>query len=76
MLLRIQPDEGAGIDHLGTQSIVLLARAVAPIDPVRLTKLGQLGHPIQEMTVLSTGLPVVPGGHAGSSSLKGAPNAC
>jgi hypothetical protein len=53
------------LDHLGAESVVLLLRTVAPVDTIGLAELGQLRHPVQEMTVLSTGLPVVPCGHAG-----------
>ena len=51
-LLGVQLDERAGVDHLLAQAVVLLVRAVAPVDVVGLAELGHLGDPLPEPVVL------------------------
>ena len=50
-LLRIEPDERAGVDHLRGTGVVLLLRAVAPVHLGRLAELDGFRHPLFEPLV-------------------------
>ncbi len=50
-LLLVQADEGAALDHLGAEAVVLLLGAVAPVHGVRLAELDHLVDPLHELLV-------------------------
>src|SRR5660397_164964 len=54
--VRVEPLEGAGLDHHRGQAVPLLIRAVTPLHPVGLGELGHLAHPVDQLLVLGGSL--------------------
>ena len=50
-----EPLEGAGVDHLLAEAVVLFVAAVAPVDGLGLAQRGHVGHPGDQLGVLDIG---------------------